>query len=443
MAEEIVNQLTFGFQPKLRVDFDGGAITSDAGLLLIREFDERLGLTTDVAARISDNRDQRYVHHDMLSLVRQRSYQIVAGYEDANDADRLKDDPTFQVVASESLDALGSQPTLSRLENDIDWSSIARLSRVGLDWFCQHAFSEGTQPKELILDLDSTDDPTHGQQQFALFHGGYDQYMYHPLCWFEGNTGLLLKTRLRPGLDRSASFVVEDLKQIVPSLRQRFRQSKLRLRADAGMATPAVETALEQHDIEYVMGIGTNSVFKQRTAKLKAKAEARYQRMQHPVQVRTSFWHRARRWDHRRRILVKIDVTAMGTNIRFMITNRKGSAKDLVKWYEQRGEAENLIKELKLGMYADRLSCHRFRANAVRLQLHTIATLLMTYFRRSVLPDTVLAQASPDSIRIRLLKVGARVVRTARRIHFHIAAHWPGQELFQHGQQTLAIKSSA
>src|SRR5215813_4003776 len=398
MADQIVKQLGFGFQPKLRVDFDGGTITSDAGLTLIREFDDRLGLTADVASRINDSRDQRYVTHDMLTLVRQRSYQIIAGYEDANDADRLKDDPTFQTIASASLTTLGSQP------------------------------------KELILDLDSTDDPTHGQQQFALFHGGYNQHMYHPLCWFEGNTGLLLKTRLRPGLDRSASFVVEDLNQIVPPLKRRFPKSTLRLRADAGMATPEVETALEEHHIEYVMGIGTNNVFKERTAKLKAKAETRYQRRQHPIQVRTSFWHRARSWDHRRRILVKIDVTAMGTNIRFMITNRKGSAKDLVKWYDQRGEAENRIKELKLGMYADRLSCHRFRANAVRLQLHTIATLLMTYFRRSVLSDTALAQASPDSIRIRLLKVGARVVRTARQIHFHIAARWPGQDLFQHCQ---------
>jgi hypothetical protein len=438
MADSIVKQLTFGFQPKLRVDFDGGTITSDAGLTLIREFDHKLGLTADVAGRITDDRDQRYVKHDMLTLVRQRSYQIVGGYEDANDADRLKDDPTFQTIASESSNVLGSQPTISRLENDIDWSSITRLSKVGLDWFCQHAFAERTHPKELILDLDSTDDPTHGQQELALFHGGYNQHMYHPLCWFEGNTGLLLKTRLRPGLDRSASFVVEDLKQIVPPLRRRFPESRLRLRADAGMATPEVETALEEHDIEYVMGIGTNNVFKERTAKLKAKAEARYQRVQHPVQVRTSFWHRARSWDHRRRILVKIDVTAMGTNIRFMITNRKGSAKDLVKWYDQRGEAENRIKELKLGMYADRLSCHRFRANAVRLQLHTVATLLMTYFRRLVLADTVLAQASPDSIRIRLLKVGARVVRTARQIRFHIAAHWPGQDLFQHCQQILA-----
>jgi hypothetical protein len=438
MARQIVSQLTFGFQPKLRVDFDGGTLTSDAGLVLMREFDEKLGLTADVAARITDNRDQRYVRHAMLTLIRQRSYQVVAGYEDANDADRLKQDPTFQTIASDTADHLGSQPTLSRLENDIDWSSIARLSKAGLDWFCQHAFAEATQPKELILDLDSTDDPTHGQQQFALFHGGYNQHMYHPLCWFEGHTGLLLKTRLRPGLDRSASFVVEDLKQIVPPLRRRFPKSTLRLRADAGMATPEVESALEEHHIEYVMGIGTNNVFKERTAKLKAQAEARYQRLQHPVQVRTSFWHRARSWDHRRRILVKIDVTAMGTNIRFMITNRKGSAKHLVKWYDQRGEAENRIKELKLGMYADRLSCHRFRANAVRLQLHTIATLLMTYFRRSVLPDTVLAHASPDSIRIRLLKVGARVVRTSRHIYFHIAAHWPAQDLFHHCQKIIA-----
>ena len=133
MAKQIVEQLGFGFQPKLRIDFEGGTITSDAGLTLIREFDHGLGLTADVASRIADDRDQRYVKHDMVRLVRQREYQIVAGYEDANDADRLRDDPTFQVIASDNTDALGSQPTLSRLENDMDWSSIARLSRVGLD----------------------------------------------------------------------------------------------------------------------------------------------------------------------------------------------------------------------------------------------------------------------------------------------------------------------
>jgi hypothetical protein len=254
MAEKIVKQLGFGFQPKLRIDFEGGTITSDAGLTLIREFDQNLGLTAEVAARISDDRDQRYVRHEMVTLVRQRSYQIVAGYEDANDADRLRDDPTFQTIASAAMATLGSQPTLSRLENDIDWSSIARLSKVGVDWFCQHAFGENQQPRELILDPDGTDDPTHGNQQFALFHGAYNQHMYHPLCWFEGNTGLLLKTRLRPGLDHSASFVVEDLNAIVPSLRHRFPKAKLRFRADAGMATPAVENALEERDQHCIQG---------------------------------------------------------------------------------------------------------------------------------------------------------------------------------------------
>ena len=299
-----------------------------------------------------------------------------------------------------------------------------------------------TTQGELILDLDSTADPTHGQQQFALFHGGYNQHMYHPLCWFEGNTGLPLKTRLRPGLDRSASFVVEDLKQIVPPLRHRFPKSRLRLRADAGMATPEVEAALEEHQIEYVMGIGTNNVFKKRTAQLKAKAESRYQRVQHPVHVRTSFWHRAHSWDHRRRILVKIDVTAMGTQHPFHGYQSKGIGQRPRQVVRPTRRSRKPHQRIEVG-HVCRPPCHRFRANAVRLQLHTIATLLMTYFRRSILADTVLAQASPASIRIRLLKVGARVVRTARQIHFHLAAHWPGQDLFQHCQQILATENSA
>ncbi len=300
-----------------------------------------------------------------------------------------------------------------------------------MDWFCTHAFDKGKEPSELLLDLDSTDDPTHGAQQLALFHGGFNQHMYHPLCWFEGQTGLLLRTRLRPGLDRSASFVVEDLQYLVPKLRRRFPKAQLLLRADAGMATAEVENALESKGIAYVMGIGANSMFKKRVAPLLAKAQARYQRTDKPVQIRTSFWHRARSWPHRRRILVKIDVTVMGANLRFMVTNRTGSAKELVAWYDQRGTAENRIKELKLDIHADRLSCHRFRANALRLQLHTIALLLASYFRRAVLAGTELANASVETIRVQLLKIGGRIIRSVRRIWFHLASHWPGQSLFR------------
>lgn len=431
MATQCYSQLGFKFQRKLTVDFAGGDISSDAGLILVREFDQRLRLSADVISRVREVRDPRYIRHSMDSLIRQRIYQIVAGYEDANDADRLRQDPTFEVVAGNGKTQLGSQPTLSRLENELDWSTIARLSAVGVDWFCAHAFAQGKEPSELVLDLDSTDDPTHGAQQLALFHGGYNQHMYHPLCWFEAHTGLLLRTRLRPGRDDSASFVVEDLQHLLPKLRRRFPKASLLLRADAGMATPQVENALEWENIGYVLGIGVNPVFKKRMASLVTKAETRYRRTHRPVQIRTSFWHRARTWSHRRRILVKIDVTALGTNLRFMVTNRTGSAKDLIAWYDQRGTAENRIKELKLDIHADRLSCHRFRANALRLQLHTIALLLASYFRRAVLVDTELANASMETIRVQLLKIGARIIRSVRRIWFHLASHWPGHSLFR------------
>lgn len=438
MATECYSQLGFRFQPKLVVDFAGGTLTTDAGLLLVREFDEQLGLSADVVGRLTDTRDARYITHDLGALVRQRLYQIAAGYEDANDADRLRHDPTFQIVAADGRTTLGSQPTLSRVENAIEWPAIQRLARTGVDWFCAYAYGPDEHPADVVLDLDSTDDPTHGTQQLALFHGWYDQHMYHPLLWFEGRTGVLLRTRLRPGRDPSAACVVEDLQHLLPPLRRRFPHTPIVLRGDAGMATPKVEATLEAEGIRYVLGIGTNRVFKARVAGLIAKAQRRYDRTSRPVYLRTSFWHRAKSWPHHRRILVKIDVTAQGLNVRFMVTNRRGRATDLVAWYDDRGMSENWIKELKLDIHADRLSCHRFRANAFRLQLHSVALLLLAYFRRNVLAGTRLAVATIGTIRLQLLKVAGRVCRSVRRLWFHLASHWPGQPLFTLCHRALA-----
>jgi hypothetical protein len=431
MATECYTQLGFGFQPKLIVDFAGGELTSDAGLVLLREFDDALGLTDEVVARIEDRRDGRYITHDVATLLRQRLYQIAAGYEDVNDATTLRTDPTFQTVAgSGGATALGSQPTLSRLEQGLDWSSIRRLATLGVDWFCEHAYATAAAPAEILLDVDSTDDPTHGRQQLALFVGHYDQFMYRPLCWFEGHTGLPLRTRLRPGRDPDATGVVADLDQMLPKLRRRFPRARLALRGDAGMATPAVEAKLEAEHVAYVLGIGANKAFTRRVASIRARAEARYARTQRPVAIRTSFWHRATRWPRRRRILVKLDVTALGTAVRYLVTNRTGSAADLIQWYEGRGTAENHIKELKLDVHADRLSCHRYRANAARFQLHTIAFLLLAYYRHWILAGTELATATISTIRLRLFKVAARVVRSVRRVWFHLASTWPYRALF-------------
>lgn len=438
MATDCYTQLGFGFQPKLVVDFAGGTLTTDAGLLLVREFDEQRGLSADVASRITDPRDARYVTHELDALVRQRLYQIAAGYEDVNDADRLRHDPTFQVVAADGRTTLGSQPTLSRLENGIEWPAIQRLGRTGVDWFCAYAYGPDEHPADLVLDLDSTDDPTHGNQQLALFHGFYNQHMYHPLVWFEGRTGLLLRTRLRPGRDRSAARVVEDLRHLLGPMRRRFPHTPILLRGDAGMATPAVEAKLEAEGIGYVLGIGTNCVFQARVARLIVRAQTRYARTPRAVSIRTSFRHRARSWPHQRRILVKVDVTAQGLNVRFMVTNRRGRAADLIAWYDKRGTAENWIKELKLDIHADRLSCHRFRANAFRLQLHSLALLMLAYFRRALLAGTRLASATIGTIRLHLLKVAGRVVQSVRRLWFHLASGWPGHDLFTVCHRALA-----
>jgi hypothetical protein len=433
MATPCYTQLGFGFQPKLVVDFAGGEITSDAGLLLLRDFDDALGLTdTIVSCLADDRRDARYVTHASRTLLRQRLYQIVAGYEDANDATALRHDATLQLVAGEGRpEALGSQPTLSRWENEASWRAIRQLAQVGLTWFCAHAFAPGTAPREIILEPDGTDDPAHGAQQLALFVGGrYGQRMYQPLIWTEGHTQLPLRARVRPGRSGQAAGALADLRALLPPLRRRFPRTAIRLRADAGFATPPIEAALEAEAIEYVLAIGPNPVFTRRIAALRARAERRFARTGRAVQRRTSFRHRACRWPRQRRILVDLAVTGSGTVVRYYVTNRRGRAADLIAWYAARGEAENRIKEWKNDLHADRLSCHRYRANAMRLQLHTLAFLLLAYFRHWLLALTPLARASVATIRTQLLKVGARVVRSVRRIWVHLASSWPGRAVF-------------
>jgi hypothetical protein len=441
MATPCYTQLRFGFQPQLVADFEGGAITSDAGLLLLRDFDEALGLSEAAADRMgADARDGRYVTHDTLTLLRQRVYQIVAGYADVNDATRARHDPTFQIIAGDGgLAALGSQPTLSRWENAWSWRTVQRLADLGVTWFCAHAFAAGVEPREIILEPDGTDDPAHGAQQLALFVGGhYGQRMYQPLIWSEGHTQLPLRARLRPGRSAPAAGAVADLQHLLPPLRRRFARAQILLRADAGFATPAMEAALEDAGVDYVLAIGPNAAFARRIASVRARAERRCARTGGPVQVRTSFRHRARTWPRQRRILVHLEVTTRATVVRYYVTNRTGRATDLIAWYGGRGEAENRIKEWKRDLAADRLSCHRYRANAARLQLHTLAFLLVAYFRHWVLALTPFAHATVGTIRAHLLKVGARVVRTVRRIWVHLASGWPGREAFLAVHRALA-----
>jgi hypothetical protein len=428
VATECHTQFGFTFQRKLTVAFDGGEITSDAGLLLVRDFDERLGLTAALRAAVADGRDRRYVTHDVLTLLRQRVYQIAAGYEDANDATYLRHDPTLQTVAQRLGTPLASQPTLSRLENAVEWGTIRRLGRVLRQWFTRHAVARRQPPAELILDLDSTDDPTHGQQQLSFFNGHYDQHMYHPLLVFAD--GYLLGARLRPGDVGGATHLRPLLAPIVAHLRAALPGTELALRADGGFCNPDLLDYAEQAGLTYAIGMPPNPKLAAAVALHRIHAQVVYERTRQPVRWFTSVRYQTRSWRRPRRVLAMIEHTAQGPNVRFVVTNRRGRAADLFHWYHQRGQAENFIKELKRDLAADRLSCHAFRANAVRLLLHALAYDLLHLFRLRVLAGTPLATATLGTVRLRLLKLGARVVRSVRRWWFHLATGWPGQPVF-------------
>ena len=227
MATQCSTPFLFQFQPRIALDFDGGALSSDAGLIVLRELDERLGLTRDLEGLLEDSRDSRYVQHSSAEMTRQRLYQIAAGYEDAVDANLLRKDPTLRLLVhpERPQGTLARQPTLSRLENRATWNDVTRLADLSLKWFLRQGTRlREAETQEILLDADSTEDPTHGQQQLALFHGKYGTYMYQPLLIFEGRTGYLLASRLRPGTVPDAEGILPELKRLVPQLRKRFPQ---------------------------------------------------------------------------------------------------------------------------------------------------------------------------------------------------------------------------
>ena len=253
-----IPQLSFSFyrHRPIRADFSGGQISSDAGLLPLRAFDQRHGLTRGLAERLCDPREEERIRHSVLSLFRQRLYQIIAGYEDANDADRLRHDPAFQILADHPLgEPLGSQPTLSRWENSPSPRDLLKLQDALLDGFVKICGKRVRKRGEILLDVDSTDDPTYGQQQLSFFNGGYDQHMYHPLLIFERHTGCLLAARLRAGTVASHARIISLLLRIVPRLQREFPKVRIKLRADAGFATPMLYEFCEFFGLQYAIGI--------------------------------------------------------------------------------------------------------------------------------------------------------------------------------------------
>jgi len=441
MEEDIQLKLDFPVVrgKKVRADFTGGAVTSDGGVLFLRRLDKGLGVINRFSSCLFDNRHQSYVDHSYKEMLAQRIFQIALGYEDCNDSDTLREDPGLK-TACERLpftdESLASQPTLSRLENDISRTMLYRLGQAQVDTFLslyRHA------PHKIILDIDDTCDPTHGAQQLSLFNGYYDTYCYQPLHIYEGKTGKLILSVLRPGKRPTGKQVVSILKRVVSGIQEAWPRTKILLRGDGHFSTPEVLDYCEYQGLDYVLGLTVRKPLAE--AVDMDLLQRSFAVLQEKIRFFTECRYQAGRWPKRRRVILKAEVSHEGQNMRAIVTNiRSGKAKRLYdRLYCARGQMENFIKNHKCALHSDRTSCHRFEANQFRLFLHSAAYVLLHALQEKGLTGTEYARAQFDTIQVRILKIGARVIEKATRIKFHFPTSFPLMRVFAVMHQNLAV----
>ena len=407
-------------------------LTSDMGVIAIGRIDRKHRVTDRLAEVLRDRRDEAKVQHSIVDLLRQRAYQIACGYEDATDANSLRYDAALQLALGRipaDDAALASQPTLSRFEQR-QHADLLRFSNALLDLWIERILTRARRTRKrarIILDFDSTDFVTYGDQQFALFHGHYGNYIYYPLLVFD-QFGWPVAAMLRPGRTRSGG-VVALLVRIYRRLVERGVRFDMIVRADAGFSSPELYAMCETLGIRYVIGLITHAalVSKLEPTMRKARSIARKNGTAKLITDFTMRW--GRRTPHDRRIIAKAEITSLGENPRFLITNMTEDPEKVYTFYTERGRCENHIKELKNAMLGDRMSCHAFAANQFRLLVHVTAYILM-YLLREQLADTSLANAQMDTIRLRLIKVAAVIRVTARRVWLEISADHPSAALW-------------
>ena len=416
--------------------FDAGRLTSDGGLPWLGEADRALGLCAALAVGIPEWR-RGPVRHGLETLVRQRVFQIACGYADQDDADPLRSDPLLKLVCGRlpvSGADLASQPTFSRLENAVDRRTVEALAEALVTGYLRERGRQGP-PRRVRLDLDGTDDPAHGQQEGVAYHGYFRQHMYHPLLVFDADTGQVITAILRPGNVHGSRFVVLVLRRLLRRLRAAWPEVAVELRADSGFATPRLYAWCEAQGVAYTIGLIPNPLLEAAAAPLLAEAQAQSQ-AQGGTKVRLAgeTRYQAGSWAHPRRVVFKAEVLAKGPNTRFVVTTHAAPPVAVYDDYVDRGAAENWIKDLKNALQADRLSCHRFWANAFRLVLHAAAYCLLDTLRRRLAGVTG-TRYQLDTLRRRLLKIAGWLTeqwdRWGPRLRLHLSSHHPGEPLWR------------
>ena len=449
MSLQSVEQLSFDFLPHLPVVVQRhqGQLSSDAGLLPLRQFDQRWNYTQRFAQCLFDPKPLR--QHSLLLMLRQRLFGILAGYEDCNDHDILRDDPVFKLIADRlpEDEPLASQPTLSRFENLATPAVLQKL----IDFTIQTGIERlkqkhgGRLPASITLDLDATDDPTHGHQQLTLFHGYFGQYQYFPLILSEPTTKHVFVAWLRPGTVHASVGADDDLMRVVNALRKERADIAIHVLGDAGFGLPMMYEICEENDLTYTFGFSTNPRLRKLTEDLMNQAVEQYGQSKQKQRLFDCFEYQCDSWKYPRRVITKAECQEQGTNLRFVVTNRTGvdSPDDGRREYDdyiQRGESEHRMDELKNGLKMDRLSCHRFMANFFRLILHTAAMNLLNASRDHQSLPQILRVGQPCTWRSMLIKVAAVVVQSARRIVVKLAGNWPWWTMYQSvGKRALSF----
>jgi hypothetical protein len=445
--------------------------TSDAGLLPVRQLDERLGLTRQFAAALQDLRYRPFVEHTVEEMARMRVYGIVAGYADQNDHDQLRSDPVFKLIAGRQPDApeLASQPTLSRFENSIDIPSLWRLQDVLIDQFLD-SFDE--PPRRLTFDIDTFDDPAHGQQQLIFYHGYYEQYQYQPRLITCAQNDLVVMACLLHGTAHPTLGADDDVELLVARLRARWPDVVIEFRGDSALAVPRMYQTFERLNVQYSLGLRMNSTLQKQSDSLLEQAAEQHQQTAQPQRLFMGFEYQAGSWSEARWVVLKAEAHAQGTNRRAVVTNRPGARvlpQAAYEDYADRGESENRNKEIKRELQGDRLSDHRYLANLFRLYLHAEALNLLVRLRRRIAdppPEPVPTEVPREALtgrarkqffnrrrqrdplgeghactwRMQLIKVAARVLVRSRRIVVQLSGSWPYLDNFQRiGRQVLEL----
>ncbi len=446
MSSQIAEQLSFAFFPDLPVVVQpsDGQLSSDAGLLPLRQFDQQWNYTARMAQCLKDPMAGR--EQSLLSMLRQRLFGILAGYENCNDHDTLRDDPIFKLIADRLPQdkSLASQPTLSRFENLptpamlqklIDFNITAGIERLKR----KHG---GALPASITLDLDATDDETHGHQQLTLFNGYFRQYQYFPLILSEPTTKHVFIAGLRHGTAHASLGADDDLMRVVNALRKERPDIQIHVRADAGFGLPRMYEICEENGLTYTFGFSTNPRLKKRTEGLMQRAVEGHQQSKQKRRLFECLQYQCDSWSHPRTVIAKAECHEQGTNLRFVITNLPAEpspadwpsdpvARLVYDDYTQRGESEQRMDELKNGLKMDRLSCHRFMANFFRLLMHTAAMNLLNAMRDDPSVPEGLRLGQPCTWRTHVIKVAAVIVVSTRRVLVKLASHWPHWHLYQ------------